>query len=159
MKRLLSFLLLLFTFSILSAQDCDMCGDWTGTTSGTYGGVRVTSKFYLRCKKIKESYTVQIKSSHKRYDPEEDRKYDDPISYWKIELVESGDSSIVFTCPVNGDLYEYTYKLSLVDNSIELWEIGIDDIHFDQNGEKQIVKHLSSQPHKVVTLYKDNDDW
>lgn len=157
MKRFLSILLLLFTFSILSAQECDMCGDWTGVKHTVVGGVKTTAKFYLRCKKHNDSHTIQIKSHCKTFDIEEETEHDLGFSYWDIEVEAWDDRSVVFNDCANSG-YRYTHKLIWVNGSVELWTIKMEEIFKGKNGETDKGNNLLSEPYKEVTLYKD-DDW
>lgn len=145
MKRLLSLLLLLFSFSILSAQeqDCDMCGDWMGVQTveitNTY---KATTKYYLRCRKYGNSYTVQIKRHITYFDFDEQKEEEDGVYYYDIANVKVLDNgNITFTSSSKNS----TYKLIWVNASIEFWVVDSKDEGF--------------KPFKMITFYKDNDDW
>ena len=156
----------------MHAQECNICGDWQGVTNGAISGLSWTIRYYVRCRKYDDSYSVQIKTHQIKYNLEEEREYDDGVHYWdNIEITQCSDNTIylfekgsLHKEHDNGRFVGYFsidnyYKLVLV-NSGTLKLIRTKTIMNDYHINKVLYKsreQLESQ--FSLTLHKDNDDW
>lgn len=172
MKKSIATFLFLVIGTIVSAQDCKMCGDWIGTytievpdPNPDRGLIHENRKMFIRIKQYGNDKSVRVKTTPV--------KEPNDINYWsECEITNSTDNSISFTSFVAEDydwdnndktngriIYKATYywvcSINYYSGKIVLSRRFHVDYYDKYNS--WIDDHDAS--YETITLYQEDDDW
>lgn len=174
MKKAICFLVLLMGMMAmpLLAQDCKMCGDWTGNFTiqipdpDPEGGmIDEQIKMYVRIKQYGDDVSVRVKT-HPTKDPGE-------IKYWSdCNITDYDTGSISFTSSA-GDTYDWDdtdRKNGRIISKASYYAIC--RLNY-QNGKIVMYRHFRvdyydrndcwidgrDYAYETISLYQEDDDW
>lgn len=170
MKRIiiLAFFCIVGT-TITFAQECELCGTWTASTSVGENGENVR-KTTIRIKKNKDRYSVRVKDFYTYASGGTLNDYwNDCIQIsvsgntirWQSFSHTVGEDDWSNSAKINGQVIKSAkyYKIcEATSDGDELYlRYGIIGDYYDRNGN--VIGHYGDGYTSRMTLYKDDEDW
>lgn len=166
MKKLLLLVIFTLVCCSISAQDCDLCGTWSGVFKVFNDGDNTTQRLYIKIKRYGGKYVVQVKEVYD-YEGQSSKTY-----YWhECTDVKVNGNLITWTSfshqyedghlKQNGrviDIAKIYYVCSArLDDEILYFTQKVEGYYYARNGELIGEHHQPAFPTKE--LYKNDDNW
>lgn len=167
MKKLLLFVIFTLVCCSISAQDCDLCGTWSGVFRLFNDGDNTTQRTYVKIKRHGDKYVVQVKDvytyedqSSKTYYWHEctDVKVNGNLITWKSFSHQYDDDG---QSKHNGrviDVAKYYYVCSArLDDAILYFTQKVEGYYYARNGE--LIGMYNQPAYPTKELFKNDDNW
>ncbi len=168
MKKVLLMMLLALTFYNISAQECDLCGTWIGTSKVFLSGDDTVQKTYIKIKKYGEKYTIRVKQVYTDNNQSKTNYWNDctnvyvngNIIGWRSfshQVDENDDGHWKHNGRII-DVAKYYYVCTATfDNGILYFSQKVEGEFIGRDGG--IIGKYDQPPYPIKELYKEEDDW
>ena len=169
MKKAFILLVALLGLSNCFAQECNLCGTWSGVFKVFLDGDNTTERPYIKIKRYGDKYVIQVKEVY-TYNDQSSKTYywhectevnvNDNVISWRSFSHQSDDNEDGHWRH-NGkaiDIAKYYNVCSArLDNGILYFTQTVEGYYYGRNGEKIGEYHQPAYPTKE--LFKDDDNW
>ena len=168
MKKLLLFAIFSLVCCSISAQDCDLCGTWSGVFRLFNDGDNTTQRTYIKIKRYGDKYVVQVKQVYtyedqgsKTYYWHEctDVKVNGNLITWKSFSSRESNEDVNWKC--NGSVIDvakiYYVCSARLDDEILYFTQTPEIYCYARNGE--LIGMFPQQAFPTKELFKNDDNW
>lgn len=150
----------------VNAQECELCGIWTGKFRVNYDDYTV-NQIYISINKYGERYIVKVKEAY-TYDDQSSKTYywndctnvtvNGNVISWKSFSHDHDDWGDYRVNGVVVDRSKSYYKCTAVlDNGILLFSQTVEGIYFDKHGN--VIGEHHQPPFPTKELFKEENNW
>lgn len=169
MKKAFILLFVLLGISNCFAQECNLCGTWSGVFKVFLDGDNTTERLYIKIKRNGEKYTVRVKQIY-IYDDQSAKTYywhdctnvhvNGNIIGWRSfshQVDDNDDGHWKYNGKIIDVAKYYNVCTATYDNGILYFSQMVEGEYFGRNGGKIGEIHQPAYP--IKELYKEEDDW